>query len=889
MKNWAAWTKTAQTILDVRREGTGHEISLSVRLEAGDGLMPLVGVNGTPRAAYRTPPESNCSPSRALFGGGGHWVGAQDVAGPSTYVFQPDGLGPEQAVVLPLTNGSQGQAAGPDVFALELEFGVGVRVFDRAANEVFSSPPAAASYHPQVTSTSVLFLQANDTDDPSAWVWDRATGQFRELIGAGSNVVGDVRGDDETLVWIETPPVDPKRGGFPPGVLYTSPFTTDPKAIVPTARWSDLPVPPGSRATLGGGLYAAVGDATRNRLHPPHLGRSPVDRAHPRRRVRLGREGVALHRRGAPVPRHRDADPSHSPRRPRPRDTSGLSQRSTSRCGVAGARARRAPWLALALALALASLSGTLAHAAEPPTSVATAPVQPPSWTVPPPPVALLTSAPSTWTARWQPVPGAAWYLVELASDPAFQRVIARELVAAPSFTSTKTQGDTFVRVRAVAGGDAPGPWSEVRAVRGVSISVEPSRFALSADTLALPPCAELRFEGGPIEVAVGTGPFVPAADRIAVGPELAGRWRLRAPGGDAIALDVKVAPVNLDAAASREGDELQVVAQGELLPEAHHRCLALRARATAGRWVRETSLRLVEGGAHIGAIPWPAERDGSTRVEILDTSGRVLQTIRVPIQPREVLGSILPPLSLSPRTDAWWTAPSAPNAVAMGVGLGGVVAETQGVYRIVMQGSWRFLSLDASARTPSTIPKEAAPNRLTPGPPGTNVWLGLRGRIVGAENLARVLGAYARLGLPRDAAGTTHGDFGLSLGGLDGSFSWLTNLGVRPRLDDLASPTSPDLAHIYFLGGPAWNATDDLRIYLVGSAHALLVGAYRAGWGGTDDVDLEMRAHTHAGAEIQLGPVLLGPHVVLGGGSPGAEDVAVAAQVWVAYAPRAD
>jgi hypothetical protein len=94
-------------------------------------------------------------------------------------------------------------------------------------------------------------------------VWDRASGDFRLLLDGGPNVVGEARASDGTLVWIESPPVDPDRGAFPPGALYTSPFSTDPKAIVPTLRWSNIDAPPSSYATIGGGYYAVVGEAQR--------------------------------------------------------------------------------------------------------------------------------------------------------------------------------------------------------------------------------------------------------------------------------------------------------------------------------------------------------------------------------------------------------------------------------------------------------------------------------------------------------------------------------------------------------------------------------------------------------------------------------------------------
>ena len=263
VKNWPEFASTGQSIFGAFSSAGGWSVALSFVLD-GEGRMVLTTPDGTPGVAYRQLNSDHCVLSRLLPTPGGHWMGGQDILAASKYVFQAKGRPPEDAIAAALTSISQRQAASEEVFVAELEFASAIKVFDRASGKVFTSPPALSSYEPRMAPGAVFYLRADASDDPTAWVWDRATGLFRELIGAGGDVVADVQGDGETLVWVETPPFDAERGVCPPGVLYTSPFTTDPKAIVPTARWSNFPVAPGTRSTIGGGLYAAVGDTTRS-------------------------------------------------------------------------------------------------------------------------------------------------------------------------------------------------------------------------------------------------------------------------------------------------------------------------------------------------------------------------------------------------------------------------------------------------------------------------------------------------------------------------------------------------------------------------------------------------------------------------------------------------
>jgi len=265
VKNWDPFTNTSQSVVGARPSNGGHELSLVAIV--GDGVTEsvIVGADRMTIAAYRTP-SSYCPVTRASLVNGGHWVGAQHITEggiASTYVFQSAGQGPADALVTPLFSSSQRQVGGDDIFAIE-SYGAGrVDIFDRTSNQTFTTPFTSGSVgSPRVNASSVFFSRYEGIDQASAWVWERSSGSFHELIAPPETVVATILGDETTMVWLEGPPVT--DGAFPPGVLYTSPFTTDPKQIVRTPRWSNLRVSPGGAAAAMGGGYYVVGDDDLN-------------------------------------------------------------------------------------------------------------------------------------------------------------------------------------------------------------------------------------------------------------------------------------------------------------------------------------------------------------------------------------------------------------------------------------------------------------------------------------------------------------------------------------------------------------------------------------------------------------------------------------------------
>lgn len=260
VKSWVPFTLTGQSLESVRRSASGYELGLFLFVDDGDNLVVATDGSGATAAAYRRPVGSDCGFAPLYVVDGGHWIGG--VAGnDSTFVYQPAGAGPSSALLSTLSRASQRDDAGDSILAIEWYAAAALEVYDRLQNRSFTVGPTPGSSFskPRVNESSVFFMRADAVDDPTAWVWDRADGQFRELIGAGDKVVSDIRSDGQTMVWVETPQaID--GVGFPPGIVYTSPFTTDPAAIMKTPRWTGFPVPPSQLSVMGSGYYAAVAE-----------------------------------------------------------------------------------------------------------------------------------------------------------------------------------------------------------------------------------------------------------------------------------------------------------------------------------------------------------------------------------------------------------------------------------------------------------------------------------------------------------------------------------------------------------------------------------------------------------------------------------------------------
>lgn len=97
---------------------------------------------------------------------------------------------------------------------------------------------------------------------------------------------------------------------------------------------------------------------------------------------------------------------------------------------------------------------------------------------------------------RWAPVPGAATYRVEVASEPTMVRVVRRATTTEPRFALSEAGGGgagTWVRVRAVGAEGIVGEWSAPRASRVLRYELPDGAIVGRDGALVLPPATSIR------------------------------------------------------------------------------------------------------------------------------------------------------------------------------------------------------------------------------------------------------------------------------------------------------------------------------------------------------------------------------------------------------------
>ncbi len=264
MKNWPEAGPAAITNPAVRQSQGGYELALGLVFPELEQRLVVVDMNGAPTAGYRTIPGTSCNLIHPMLSDAGHWIGVQEIGlpQPSRYVFQPRDESPSSALVAPTTSLSQYQRGGDELLALQLDFGKGLEIFDRATQLVRTTPAIVLGADvPRLVDDAAFFLAYLDYNKPEAWVWTRASGSYQELIDRNPGHVVDVQADGETLLWIETPP-KPEPGPWPAGTLYTSPYATTAAAVDGTSRRAMPVVEPGASSAMSEGHYAVWGSPT---------------------------------------------------------------------------------------------------------------------------------------------------------------------------------------------------------------------------------------------------------------------------------------------------------------------------------------------------------------------------------------------------------------------------------------------------------------------------------------------------------------------------------------------------------------------------------------------------------------------------------------------------
>ncbi|WP_438018863.1 hypothetical protein WMF18_07190 [Sorangium sp. So ce315] len=425
--------------------------------------------------------------------------------------------------------------------------------------------------------------------------------------------------------------------------------------------------------------------------------------------------------------------------------------------------------------------------------------------------IALAPAGLGALSASWRPAPQAAGYRVEVARDPEFHDLVAREEVK-PDIVSFRAErmpaGAYFLRVRVIDREEYLG----VGAVRRFHlVAARPSGgVAPSAGEITANPYGIVELTPSPaLELAIDEGPFGPVPERIDLLQRAPRALRLRERGGAAAerrpdaatSLPVRYTKVGAVIEAARGADgaalEARVALEGvEGIDVARRVAPRIFAHLPGG--VRPAELTGGDGGGALTArIPLPPEaaRPGAplrVRLVVADGRGGVLgaREVELPAAPAAarpapapapppaapVLGAYLPLLPASAVADVLWLGPTPPAVVAAGAAAsragGGWVAAGQ----VRASGAIGPLGLDVALRSNPAGDGEAA---------GSAGWLGARFRAVRLGRSAFEFAPTLRLGVPlADAGPPARVEPGVALGGAADRLTWVVNAGMRIRVE---------------------------------------------------------------------------------------------------------
>jgi hypothetical protein len=405
-----------------------------------------------------------------------------------------------------------------------------------------------------------------------------------------------------------------------------------------------------------------------------------------------------------------------------------------------------------------------------------------PTWSVPLSPVALDLGDGATLEASWEKSSQAAAYRVEIARDPAFFELVAREEVKpdVTSFRAEKVPAGTFyMRVRVLDAEEFLGIASTTSQVVVISARAE-SLSSSGGDVLTVHPYGDLSFTsaGAGLSLALDDLALAPAPPSLPLGRDRPSA--ITVASGDArrrFTLAYSSVSATLEPGTGATGE------------------VAVRFVGVSGRGTFERMaprlLGLGPAGEVVTVALDPSPNDPSlalakvpgplTAALVVDAWGRTLGSFveegapdgaRAPVAPPRgaplrPLGPIVSPWSLDPAVPRLW-APLAPDAVYLSVGvqqpLDGAAAGVQGLAEIT--GSIGDLSVEAAIRTEDSLP-DRNENEVA--------WLGARYRVWSEEDGLLDVGPGVRLGIPTSDGGPSfQAEAGVAAGGRLGMWRWL-------------------------------------------------------------------------------------------------------------------
>ena len=464
--------------------------------------------------------------------------------------------------------------------------------------------------------------------------------------------------------------------------------------------------------------------------------------------------------------------------------------------------------------------------------------------------------------ASWEAVPKAASYRVELARDPEFNDLLAREEVPADvrSFRGEKLPtGSYCLRVRAIDTDDFLGLASDVRNVVIAEARLEGTNGSVSGGNIEASRYGSLAlagFEG--LELAVDDGPFnrVPARiDFASLAPkELAFR-----PHGTSAVTRYTVSyrePVITLSSKQRGAHGIDVTATLAGLDGVDVASrVAPAARLMLGGGMKRAAMSPI-AGTNSWTASFPDVPSGSARVEIVDSRGRVLGSGPLEMAgeavpeapgaaPRHYIGISSALVQPSPVSNVVWWAPTPENAAS--VSATGYVQDARfgSMLGVRASGAVGAMGFDGLITT-----------RELGGPPADgSAWFTLRWRPVQVGTTQ--LGPAIQFGVPISAQSpATRVGLGFAVGGYFGRATWLINAGGRAPVEYAGTRRAAPDAQGFLLGGGTYDLLPWARGYALLDAHAALVPTTHdlVGRGGLT-LGTEMGGQLFAGVALRGSP----------------------------------
>ena len=422
--------------------------------------------------------------------------------------------------------------------------------------------------------------------------------------------------------------------------------------------------------------------------------------------------------------------------------------------------------------------------------------------------------------ARWNVVPRAVAYRIEVAKDPAFVDLLVREETPPDvrSFRAEKLPpGDYYVRVRAIDDEDFLGISSSARAVALLAMSLD--RGDVRGGRITANPYSMLELSrNARFEMAVDDGQFGVIPKRIDLARTRPAKLRFRRRGGSTAPQEVAVdyTAVSADVAATLTGGgsaQIAVTLKGlEGIDVPQRVAPALRIESSSG--VTTTALVPAAAGSYTAALAGLPE-DDEVRLDVIDAHGRVLGSASVDSGPepaapeappsrRPWVGPTAPARSISPLSNVPWWAPT-PRSAAMATGLADLAdGEAIGQGSATASAAVGALGLRAHLSSNRIGDSRAVDD---------GAWLGATWRLMGHRAPSPELGVGLQVALPTTPGGPPlRFEPSVALGAVDGRATWLVNVGARVAAEeDTDRMPVPDV-HPFLVAGATYDLASALR-----------------------------------------------------------------------------